>query len=159
MAGMVVQEIALGNREVEADAKRIMGLTRDISLHTTQPSVTSQHGLTVAAADILTADSTASVNKLQEESRKEVVACITSEEVCAAVLHTVYMGTGNSSVATRSRSMRLAQSIGSYHNAVNIDAIVSAVLFVFTSISNVCSSPILGNEVSQANFPSEYILL
>ena len=144
---MVVKEIALGNREVEADAKRIMGITRDITRHTTHPSTTAQHVLTVAAADVLTANSTVSLNKSQVESRSEVVASLTSEEVCAAVLHTVYMGTGNSSVATRSRSMRLAQSIGSYHNAVNIDAIVSAVLFVFTSITNVCTPTIPGNEV------------
>ena len=54
MAGMVVKEIALGNREVEADAKRIMGITRDITRHTTHPSTTAQHVLTVAAADVLT---------------------------------------------------------------------------------------------------------
>jgi hypothetical protein len=52
----------------------------------------------------------------------------------------VYMGTGNSSAATKSRSLRLARAIGAYHNSINIDAIVSAVLGVFTSLSTTCTA-------------------
>lgn len=37
------------------------------------------------------------------------------DELCNSVLHTVYMGTTNSSVATRSRAERLAAQIGGHH--------------------------------------------
>ena len=36
-------------------------------------------------------------------------------ELCNSVLHTVYMGTTNSSVATRSRAETLAAQIGAHH--------------------------------------------
>jgi len=47
------------------------------------------------------------------------------------ILHTAFMGTSNSSSVTNSRAARLAESIGSYHLSINIDAIVDAVLCVF----------------------------
>lgn len=172
MAGMVVQEIAKGNKEVEIDAKRIMGITRNLSSSPSSPHTTtssfpspSQHILTNPTINILTSDSTKIINKSQiflevekkveKKVEEELVVNITTEELCTAVLHTVYMGTSNSSAATKSRSLRLAQAIGSYHNTINIDAIVSAVLHVFTSMASVCSSSSnsnvnsnLGNEVT-----------
>ena len=47
-------------------------------------------------------------------------------------MHTSYMGTVNSSAATRQRAASLAQQIGTYHLDINIDAVVSAILSVFT---------------------------
>ena len=65
---------------------------------------------------------------------------VTSEQLCSHILHTVYMGTSNSSEATKSRSLRLARSIGSYHNSINIDDIIAAVLRVFSTLSSVVQS-------------------
>ena len=39
-------------------------------------------------------------------------------ELCNSVLHTVYMGTTNSSVATRSRAERLAAQVGGFHYGI-----------------------------------------
>ena len=47
-------------------------------------------------------------------------------------MHTTYMGTVNSSAATRQRAASLAKQIGTYHLDINIDAVVSAILGVFT---------------------------
>jgi len=57
------------------------------------------------------------------------------DKYCNSILHTVYMGTSNSSIATNSRAARLSKSIGAYHNFLNIDLIVSSILTVFSTIS------------------------
>ncbi len=54
------------------------------------------------------------------------------QELASHVLHTVYMGTENSSENTTSRARRLGEAIGSYHLTVPIDLMVSAVIQVFT---------------------------
>lgn len=54
-----------------------------------------------------------------------------AQEIAHAVLHTVFMGTENSSKATRTRAAALAGQIGAFHYSITIDAIVSAVLGVF----------------------------
>jgi NAD+ synthase (glutamine-hydrolysing) len=43
------------------------------------------------------------------------------------ILHTVYMGTENSTLATQSRASELALEISSYHKSFTIDTVVSAV--------------------------------
>jgi NAD+ synthase (glutamine-hydrolysing) len=48
------------------------------------------------------------------------------------ILHTVFMGTENSSQVTTSRAKRLGAAIGSYHLTVPIDLMVRAVIQVFT---------------------------
>jgi NAD+ synthase (glutamine-hydrolysing) len=55
-----------------------------------------------------------------------------SQELARHVLHTTYMGTENSSEVTESRARRLGEAVGSYHLSIRIDAMVSAVLSVFT---------------------------
>jgi NAD+ synthase (glutamine-hydrolysing) len=54
------------------------------------------------------------------------------QEVASYVLHTVFMGTKNSSELTTSRAKRLGAAIGSYHLTVPIDLMVDAVLKVFS---------------------------
>lgn len=119
MCGMVMNELKAGNVEVDADVRRIVGIT----------SKSNDSSVTLSEAQRLSADSNATTDILS----------ITSEQLCASILHTVYMGTCNSSAATQSRSLRLAQSIGAYHNTINIDTIVAAVLGVFTSLSTACT--------------------
>ena len=116
---MVVKELNEGNVAVTADVIRIMGITSNSSRTT----------VTLADAQRLSEDSEATTDVLS----------IDSEQLCASILHTVYMGTCNSSAATQSRSLRLAQSIGAYHNTINIDTIVAAVLGVFTTLSSACA--------------------
>jgi NAD+ synthase (glutamine-hydrolysing) len=55
--------------------------------------------------------------------------------LCNTVLHTVYMGTVNSSDVTSDRAKRLANSIGSYHCAFAMDSLVSAALSVFNAFT------------------------
>jgi NAD+ synthase (glutamine-hydrolysing) len=57
------------------------------------------------------------------------------EELCASILHTVYMGTLNSSQATRNRAANLASVLGAYHTAFNFDTVITALLSLFTQIS------------------------
>ena len=51
------------------------------------------------------------------------------------ILHTVYMGTENSSVTTESRAQRLAQAIGANHNSLKIDLMVTAIIKVFETVT------------------------
>lgn len=52
-------------------------------------------------------------------------------ELANCVLHTCFMGTENSSRATRVRASDLAGQIGAHHSNITIDSIVSAVVGVF----------------------------
>lgn len=58
-----------------------------------------------------------------------------AQEIANSVLHTVFMGTENSSKATRTRAAALAQQIGAFHHSITIDAIVAAVLGVFKLVT------------------------
>ncbi|KAJ3305269.1 glutamine-dependent NAD(+) synthetase [Kappamyces sp. JEL0829] len=57
------------------------------------------------------------------------------QQICGLLFHTGYMGTQNSSSETKDRASRLASAIGSYHVDIGIDAIVSAILAVFTLVT------------------------
>lgn len=56
-------------------------------------------------------------------------------EFCSRILHTIYMGSKNSSDDTKQRAADLASKIGSYHLNLAIDTVVSAILGVFTLIT------------------------
>ena len=58
-----------------------------------------------------------------------------TEKLCNSILHTVYMGTTNSTHVTKSRAERLASTIGAYHTCFNIDMIISSVFQVFVTFS------------------------
>lgn len=62
------------------------------------------------------------------------VAKLTAKTLCNSVLHTVYIGTDNSSRLTASRAERLASDISSYHTQCNINTIVDAIIGVFNSV-------------------------
>jgi len=53
------------------------------------------------------------------------------QDIASHVLHTIFMGTENSSQNTTERAQRLSEAIGSYHLTVPIDLMVSAVIKVF----------------------------
>mmetsp|Transcript_3117 Transcript_3117/g.4396 ORF Transcript_3117/g.4396 Transcript_3117/m.4396 type:complete len:737 (+) Transcript_3117:99-2309(+) len=54
------------------------------------------------------------------------------QDMANYVLHTVFMGTENSSLATERRAKHLGEIIGSYHLSIKIDIIVIAILKVFS---------------------------
>mmetsp|Transcript_12470 Transcript_12470/g.18303 ORF Transcript_12470/g.18303 Transcript_12470/m.18303 type:complete len:719 (-) Transcript_12470:289-2445(-) len=57
------------------------------------------------------------------------------QELAHYILHTVFMGTDNSSVATKSRAARLSENIGSYHVSLAMDNVVSAMIALFTTVT------------------------
>lgn len=57
------------------------------------------------------------------------------QDIAHAVLHTVYMGTSNSSTVTKARAAALAAQVGAFHYSLSIDSIVTAVLGVFKFVS------------------------
>ncbi|KAL0928967.1 hypothetical protein M5K25_000905 [Dendrobium thyrsiflorum] len=58
-----------------------------------------------------------------------------SKEFAKRIFYTVYMGTENSSDATRARAKKLAEEIGSWHLDVNIDAVIFALLSLFQTVT------------------------
>ncbi|KAJ5947595.1 hypothetical protein N7466_000610 [Penicillium verhagenii] len=60
----------------------------------------------------------------------------TSQEICRAIFHTSYMGTQNSGQETRDRAKRLAADIGSYHIDFNFDTVVTALMALFSTVTN-----------------------
>lgn len=52
------------------------------------------------------------------------------------LFHTSFMGTQNSSKETRERSKTLARDIGSYHIDFNFDTVVTALMNLFTVVTN-----------------------
>ncbi|KAI3866442.1 hypothetical protein MKX03_000535 [Papaver bracteatum] len=58
-----------------------------------------------------------------------------SKEFAKRIFYTVFMGTENSSGATRSRAKLLADEIGSWHLDVSIDTVISSLLSLFQSLT------------------------
>ena len=65
-------------------------------------------------------------------------------DIANRVMHTCYMGTVNSSVATRDRAADVARDIGGYHVYACIDAMVAAVISVFVAIFGDAKQPRFG---------------
>lgn len=131
MCHLAVESARAGDQQVLDDIYRIMRLDTKL-----------RQG---SAVDLsLTHDSPASITTSTESSTSALTVAgpyvPTPEELCSSVLHTVYMGTENSSEATSNRARSLSHSIGAYHSSINIDAIVSAILSVFRTV-NTAHSP------------------
>jgi NAD+ synthase (glutamine-hydrolysing) len=139
MCGLAVDAAHKGNQQAIRDIKRIMGIPTNV--------------VTATAAANLTSDA-------KEPSQADGFKT-TPEELCSYILHTVYMGTSNSSNATRSRAERLSHALGGYHNAINIDAVVSAVLSVFSALTTVVGggTPRVPRFESQGGTPTEDLAL
>ena len=67
---------------------------------------------------------------------EDTTTVITADNLCNSVLHTLYLGTENSSDITKSRARRLSESINSYFMCLTFDIIVRAVLEVFATFTN-----------------------
>ncbi|MCO5595719.1 hypothetical protein L7F22_049765 [Adiantum nelumboides] len=57
------------------------------------------------------------------------------KEFASRILQTIYMGSENSSENTRKRAELLAEQIGASHSNLKIDAVVSALLYLFKSVT------------------------
>ncbi|KAK4534762.1 hypothetical protein CDCA_CDCA02G0787 [Cyanidium caldarium] len=60
---------------------------------------------------------------------------VDARELAGRLLHTAYMGSANSSAATRERAARLAKEIGAYHLDMNIDGVVAALTALFVTVT------------------------
>ncbi|GJP63540.1 hypothetical protein CLOP_g20605 [Closterium sp. NIES-67] len=65
-----------------------------------------------------------------EEEQKRHAALLADR-----ILHTIYMGTENSSQATKSRARQLASEIGAWHVDMCIDTVVAAVVALFVTVT------------------------
>ncbi len=70
--------------------------------------------------------------ELNEDLSKNLWVPDSPKELANYVLHTTYMGTKNSSIATESRAKRLGEVVGSYHLSIKIDDVVAAMISMFT---------------------------
>lgn len=95
--------------------------------------------VTPAAAAGLTSGTITNESSPEESSNEAVLdedlTLQLADEISNHVLHTIYLGTENSSFNTKDRARRLAGSIQSYHSTIIIDDIVRAVLKVFSTFS------------------------
>ena len=59
-----------------------------------------------------------------------------AKELCGMILHTCYMGTENSSAATRGRAEALATELGAHHTLADIGPMVKGVIATFEAITS-----------------------
>ena len=59
-----------------------------------------------------------------------------AKELCGMILHTCYMGTENSSAATRGRAAALAAELGAHHTLADIGPMVKGVIATFEAITS-----------------------
>lgn len=81
---------------------------------------------------------------------------LSPKDIAKNILHTIYMGTENSSKATRARAASLAAEVGSYHTDLNVDAITSAIINVFQVATGrrpmfVCAGGTAGEDLALQN--------
>jgi NAD+ synthase (glutamine-hydrolysing) len=79
-----------------------------------------------------------------------------AKDIAKNILHTVYMGTENSSGATRARAKQLADEIGCYHTDLNIDNVTSAIINVFQIATGrrpmfACNGGTMGEDLALQN--------
>jgi NAD+ synthase (glutamine-hydrolysing) len=127
MCVTAISSARTGNEQVCRDIYRIMNLkTKPLFPKLSAIDATSDRDTSV----MTTPDGvvTSSVT-LVDEDGNEVV--ITAEDLCNSVLHTVYLGTQNSSQATLNRSSKLSESMGAYHCNIRFDTVVESLLQTF----------------------------
>ena len=81
----------------------------------------------VRSIDYLTSD-VVTINNEMHMNMKNM-----GDKLCDIVLHSIYMGTSNSSNATRSRAQRLSEQVGAYHMGVSIDTVIESLVILFSN--------------------------
>ena len=64
-----------------------------------------------------------------------------ARQLCSLILHTCYMGTGNSSQTTRDRAAALADEIGAHHIPATIDPMIKGILQVLLPLPILTAFP------------------
>jgi NAD+ synthase (glutamine-hydrolysing) len=124
MCSMVAEEVIFyRNKQVAADVDRLFGKI--------DPSIK----FLVTRSMSLTAQAQALVDFEGIEATDEDSLPSLTDKLCHQILHTVYLGSANSSWNTQDRANRLAKSIDSYHNTLFIDEIVASILKVFSLLT------------------------
>jgi NAD+ synthase (glutamine-hydrolysing) len=70
---------------------------------------------------------------LRRVARAPTLRPASAAHIAGLLFHTAYLGTANSSEATRRRAGALAGQLGAHHSSIAIDAMVGAVLWVFAA--------------------------
>jgi NAD+ synthase (glutamine-hydrolysing) len=123
MCIMVAQSALRGNMQVIADATKLF--KRNNTSSRILESIIFHETTSSKYCDCLGENATID----------EMKVTILANELTYQILHTIYLGTVNSSFSTQDRAQRLANAIHSYHNALMIDDMVSAVLKVFSLLT------------------------
>lgn len=121
MTTMVARSALSGNRQVVEDIQRIFAQNH------TSSSVLNSISLTETTSSRFCDHHRDQV----DEGKVNVLA----NELTYQILHTIYLGTENSSFSTQDRADRLANAVRSYHNTLFIDEIVRSVLKVFSLLT------------------------
>ncbi len=75
---------------------------------------------------------------------------ITPQILCSHIMHTIYLGTDFSSTLTKSRALKLADQIGSYHTDLNIQPIVTTAIELFVRfIGGRKRAPAFGHTITE----------
>lgn len=120
MSVLVAREVLIhGNSQVIQDVTKIFKTCQSKTGLLTLSSL--------SAPDKLTTDKL----KMSDEENVQTLA----NDLCYHILHTVYMGTQNSSESTKNRALKLGNSIHSYHSSISIDGVVKSLITLFTSFS------------------------
>lgn len=128
MCVMVAKSVLSGNKQVIEDSKRILASNKAaLSLIEDIAARASDSNNSFNQESSFYCDIPTTIDDAQWEDL--------SNALSNHILHTIYLGTKNSSLNTQDRAKRLASSIHSYHNTMFIDEIVSAVLKVFSLLT------------------------
>lgn len=132
MCHLVCAELARGNQQVLADVRRVTG-------EPIAPSLGADQSLTDLGA---AAGGGGNIPRARLDDGGYVPT--SPRELASRLFHTAYLGTENSSQATRKRAQLLADQLGAYHYNVRIDTMVRAVLTVFKMVTG--RVPMFGSE-------------
>jgi NAD+ synthase (glutamine-hydrolysing) len=120
MALMAAKSALCGNLQVIQDVQKIFASNNTSS--SVLSSISMEPGATAKYCDI---------EKEVDKDQHVVLA----NELTYQILHTIYLGTENSSASTQDRASRLAGSVHSYHSTLFFDDVVLAVLSAFSLVS------------------------
>lgn len=131
MCTMVAEAVLAGNQQVIDDVKRIFMLNHASSSLLEEASPNSKSYIrNHLLKDSFEVQDVTVGNEVDQEKVK-----LFAKEISYQVLHTIYMGTTNSSWNTQDRAKRLANSIHCYHNTLFIDEVVASVLKIFSLLT------------------------
>eukprot|EP00049_Salpingoeca_infusionum_P022297 m.5975 g.5975 ORF g.5975 m.5975 type:complete len:721 (-) comp5113_c0_seq2:232-2394(-) len=98
-------------------------------------TATIVHSMCVLVTESIAAGNEQTLSDLRRIVNNPEFIPSTSADVANLIFHTMFMGTTNNSAQTRASAKELATQIGAFHWDVNIDAVVTAIIKLFTTIT------------------------